>query len=679
MDSAAVQQFDYATLRRDMVAEQIEARGVTDQRVLEAMRSVPREQFLPQGLVEFAYEDTPLPIASGQTISQPYIVALMAAALHLEAGDRVLEVGAGSGYAAAVLARLAERVYTIERHRDLADAARATLRRVGVDNVEVLHGDGTQGWPEEAPFDAIVVAAGSPADVPEPLLEQLAVGGRMVIPAGSESVQKLWRIVRISEDDYQREDIGNVRFVPLVGRSGWHDNAPAEPHQQRGTGPAEAEVAAACEPFGSVDDADLEALLERIGDARVVLLGEASHGTQEFYEMRSRITRRLIEEKGFDVVALEADWPDAAVLDAHVRGDGGDGRPEGGPFQRFPTWMWANRSVLAFVNWLAAHNRDVDDPAARTGIYGLDLYSMFTSIEAVLEYLDSVDPETAAIARERYACLMPWAQDPAGYGRVVLSDRYRACEEQVVGMLQELQRKRLDYAARDGERFFDAARNANLVRSAERYYRAMYYGSRPAWNLRDQHMFDTLKAVLDFRGADARAVVWAHNSHLGDARATEMGAQGEHNVGQLVREHYGDEAYLVGFGTDRGTVAAASNWGGEMERKQVRPALAGSYERLCHDSGVANFLLPLRKDAPGPAGARQEQARERARSVLGTPRLERAIGVIYRPETERQSHYFQANLAEQFDEYVFIDETTALDALPVKPAERAADTFPFGV
>lgn len=674
MDSGAVQENDHATRRRDMVAAQIEARGVADQRVLDAMRSVPREQFLPAGLVEFAYEDTPLPIASGQTISQPYIVALMADALRLKPGDRVLEVGAGSGYAAAVLARLADRVYTIERHRDLADAARAILRRLGIDNVDVLHGDGTLGWPEAAPFDAIVVAAGSPADVPRPLLEQLAIGGRMVIPAGSESVQKLWRIVRTGEDAYEREDLGSVRFVPLIGRSGWQDpTATGTPDVSQ---PAETVVAEACEPFDSVAEADLAPLLDRIGDARVVLLGEASHGTQEFYDMRSRITRRLIEDKGFTVVALEADWPDAAVLDAHVRGDGRDGQPEGGPFQRFPTWMWANRPVLGFVNWLAARNGEVD-AAARAGIYGLDLYSMFTSIDSVLEYLDSVDPETAEIARERYACLMPWSQDPAGYGRVVLSDGYRACERQVVEMLQDLQRKRLDYAARDGERFFDAARNASLVQSAERYYRAMYYGARPSWNLRDQHMFDTLQAVLDFRGPDSKAVVWAHNSHLGDARATEMGAQGEHNVGQLVREHYGDAAYLVGFGTDRGTVAAASHWGGEMERKQVRPALAGSYERLCHDTAIANFFLPLREDDSRAAGRRE--VRERVRSVLSTPRLERAIGVIYRPETERQSHYFQADLPEQFDEYVFIDETTAVDALPVQPSGRAPDTFPFGL
>jgi len=676
MDSAAVRDQDYVTLRRNMVSEQIEARGVTDQRVLDAMRSVPREQFMPQGLVEFAYEDTPLPIASGQTISQPYIVALMADALRLAPGDRVLEVGAGSGYAAAVLARLADYVYTIERHRDLADAARATLRRLGIDNVEVLHGDGTLGWPEAAPFDAIVVAAGSPADVPEPLLEQLAIGGRMVIPAGSESAQKLWRIVRTGEDEYEREDLGSVRFVPLIGRSGWQDMAAEAPPVA--SQPAETVVAEACEPFRSVADADLAPLLKRIGDAPVVLLGEASHGTQEFYDMRSRITRRLIEEKGFNVVALEADWPDAAVLDAHVRGDGRDGRPEGGPFQRFPTWMWANQPVLGFVNWLAARNRKVGH-AKRAGIYGLDLYSMFTSIDSVLEYLDAVDPDTAEIARERYACLMPWSQDPAGYGRMVLSERYRACEEEVVEMLQDLQGKRFDYAARDGERFFDAARNASLVQSAERYYRAMYYGSRPSWNLRDQHMFDTLRAVLEFRGADAKAVVWAHNSHLGDARATEMSAHGEHNVGQLVREHYGNEAYLVGFGTNRGTVAAASHWGGDMERKQVRPALAGSYERLCHDTAIPNFFLPLRDATPRPDSADRHDVRRQARTVLSTPRLERAIGVIYRPETERQSHYFQADLPEQFDEYLFIDETTALDALPVQPSERAPDTFPFGL
>jgi protein-L-isoaspartate(D-aspartate) O-methyltransferase len=344
---------------------------------------------------------------------------------------------------------------------------------------------------------------------------------------------------------------------------------------------------------------------------------------------------------------------------------GGDG-----PFRRFPTWMWANRSMLAFVRWLQLHNQSVPRAEDRAGFYGLDLYSMYASIESVLGYLEDVDPEAARVARERYGCLMPWSKDPAGYGRMALSDGYRACEEQVVAMLRDLEQRQEQYTTFDGVRYFDAAQNARLVQNAERYYRAMYYGARPSWNLRDQHMFDTLEAVLDFHGAGARparAVVWAHNSHLGDARATEMGAQGEHNVGQLVRERYGADAYLIGFGTDHGTVAASSHWGGEMQVKRVRPAIAGSYERLCHESGVQRFLLPLR-------GAPDD-----LRSALSEPLLERAIGVIYRPESERQSHYFQAVLPEQFDEYIWFDATRAVDALPVPPSDRGADTFPFGI
>jgi protein-L-isoaspartate(D-aspartate) O-methyltransferase len=662
---------DFTTLRRNMIEKQLEARGVRDRRVLDAVMAVPREQFVPDELVEFAYEDTPLPIASGQTISQPYIVALMAAALQLDPDDRVLEVGAGSGYAAAVLSRLAARVYTIERHEVLADSARAVLQRLDFTNVEVIHGDGTEGLPGQAPFDAIVVAAASPADIPLPLLEQLAVGGRMVIPAGSEDVQKLWRVTRTSAEDYQREDLGNVRFVPLIGRAGWLDTE-STARKQAGRSPPQRlprQIARDCEPFPSIEQADLDGLMERIGNARLVLLGEASHGTAEFYDMRARITRRLIEHKGFNVVAVEADWPDAAVIDGYVR-DLDAVAPVGfGPFARFPTWMWANESVLGFVRWLHSHNAAAGSPQQQVGFYGLDLYSMYASIESVLGYLDDVDPAAAQIARERYGCLMPWSKDPAAYGRMALNERYRACEQQVVAMLKDLEDKRMDYVGQDGVRFFDAAQNARLIHSAERYYRAMYYGSRPSWNLRDQHMFDTLEAVLAFRGEqESRAVVWAHNSHLGDARATEMGAQGEHNVGQLVRERYGDLAYLIGFGTDHGTVAAASHWGGLMEVKEVRPALAGSYERLCHESSVPQFLLPLRK----------ARGRQVAASLL-EPHLERAIGVIYRPETERHSHYFQATLPQQFDEYIYFDETRAVNALPVIPSDRPPDTFPFGV
>ena len=661
-------------LRARMVEEQIASRGVRDARVLEAMRRVPRERFLAEGLEEFAYQDTPLPIESDQTISQPYIVAFMTEALGLRGGERVLEIGTGSGYAAAVLAEIADEVYTVERYGNLAEGARERLRRLGYDRVRVLHGDGTRGWPEHAPYDGIVVAAGGP-EVPRSLREQLAVGGRLVIPVGpTQQLQKLVRITRTGEASYEQEDLLEVRFVPLVGTEGWEEGVerpareapPAEPGVETGRGLPEV-VAARAEPFDEIGSANLDRLLDRIGDAKVVLLGEASHGTSEFYTMRARVTRELVERKGFTVVAAEADWPDAARIDHHVR-DLEHPAPDWTAFTRFPTWMWRNHEFRALVDWLREHNRDVA-PARRAGFYGLDLYSLHTSIAAVLAYLDEVDPATAAIARHRYGCLTPYESDPATYGYAALTDRYRSCEAEVARMLRDLLGKRLQYTPRDGERYLDAEQNARLVANAERYYRVMYYGGPDSWNLRDTHMFETLERVLAARGPEAKAVVWAHNSHLGDASATEMGARGELNVGQLCRRRFGDRCYAVGFGTDRGTVAAASDWGGPMEVKRIRPSHEESYERVCHEAAVPRFLLPLR----GSTGDGELRRR------LMEPRLERAIGVIYRPETELASHYFRARLPRQFDEWIWFDETRAVRPLVTEEVAGMPDTYPFGL
>ncbi|HEU5041844.1 MAG TPA: erythromycin esterase family protein [Gemmatimonadales bacterium] len=420
------------------------------------------------------------------------------------------------------------------------------------------------------------------------------------------------------------------------------------------------------EPFDDIEQGDVGAVLDRIGNARVVLLGEASHGTSEFYAMRARLTRELIAHHGFTIVAAEADWPDASWVDRYVRHAAAP--PAGrAPFQRFPTWMWRNEEVRRFVEWLREHNAG-RDPGARAGFYGLDLYSLYGSIGAVLDYLDVVDPAAARIARARYACLTPWFGDPAGYGRAVVSDRYRSCEGEAVAMLLALLERRMEYARQDGERFLDAVQNARLVANAERYYRSMYYGSPSSWNLRDQHMFDTWSTLLSFHGPDARAVVWAHNSHLGDAAATEMGSRGEINVGRLCRRAFGSGAYLVGFGTDQGTVAAAGDWDAPMEIMRVRPAHAQSYERLCHDTEVPAFRLALR-----------EPARPEVRDELAPARLERAIGVIYRPDTELASHYFQASLPLQFDEYIWLDRTTAVTPLPAAPPAGLPDTYPFGL
>lgn len=658
--------------RQRMVERHLIGRGIRDPAVLEGMRTVPREAFVAAELAEFAYEDAPLPIEAGQTISQPYMVASMAAALELRPSDRVLEVGTGSGYAAAVLSRIAREVYTVERHEELALAASRRLARLGYTNVHVQHGDGTLGWAEHAPYDAIVVAAGGP-DVPKALLDQLAPGGRLVIPIGeTPREQDLVRVRRHQDGTFDRDDLGAVRFVPLIGAEGWKEAPGTGPVAPR-PGASRPEVVAkliheAAEPIESIDGANLDALLDRIGNARVVLLGEATHGTSEFYRMRARITQELIRQRGFTVVAVEADWPDAARVDHYVRQLPWERAP-GQAFTRFPTWMWRNREVEQFARWLHDYNGAVEAPERRAGFYGLDLYSLYNSIAAVLHYLDGVDPDAARVARARYGCLTPWQGDPAAYGRAVTTGSYRACEEQVVAMLRDMLEKRLEYQLRDGERYLDALQNARVVANAEQYYRAMYYGSRDSWNLRDQHMFETLQVLLAFRGPDTKAVVWEHNSHVGNAAATEMGARGELNVGQLARAAFGDAAYLVGFGTDHGTVAAASDWDGPMEVKRVRPAHPQSYERLCHDSTVPAFQLALR-----------QPRRMEVRDELSAARLERAIGVIYRPETEMASHYFQAVLPVQFDEYVWFDETRAVS--PLGESTRSTgipDTYPFGL
>src|SRR5215204_5755302 len=641
--------------RDRMVDVQIARRGVRDRHVLDAMRRVPRETFVESGFEEFAYEDSPLPIGEDQTISQPYIVALMIEAAEVKPGDNVLEVGAGSGYAAAVMSQIADRVHAIERHPSLGEAARHRFEKLGYDNIDLRVGDGTKGGPE----------------VPQALKEQLAIGGRLVIPVGEEErSQILLKITRTSKKGYDEEDLGTVAFVPLIGEQGWAEDGRRSatnhvPGRSRGRALPEM-IAETAEPLPDLDEPAFGRLFDRFANRRVVLLGEASHGTSEFYRARAAITRRLIEEHGFTIVAVEADWPDAAAIDGYVRDRPARERAEP-PFQRFPTWMWRNSETAALIEWMREHNEDIPELDRRAGFYGLDIYNMSGSIAAVLEYLDKVDPEAAALARERYGCLTPWQKEPSTYGHAVLTAGYRKCEQAVIDQCRELLQRRLDYAAQDSEGFLDAAQYTRLVASAERYYRIMYYGGPESWNLRDTHMFETLGHLLDARGPQSKAIVWAHNSHIGDAR---MGVVREElNIGQLCRETFGDGAALIGFGTHTGTVAAATDWGGAMEVKRVRPSHRESYERLCHLAGVPRFLLDLGK-------GRHDALRHR----LLEPRLERFIGVIYRPEAELLSHYWDASLPQQFDAYVWFDETLAVTPLGPQHAKPGApDTYPFGL
>ncbi|MCX7512790.1 protein-L-isoaspartate(D-aspartate) O-methyltransferase [Frateuria sp. STR12] len=665
---------DFARQRQRMVERQLAGRGITDARVLEAMGTIPREAFVAGTMHEFAYEDSPLPIEAGQTISQPFIVARMLQAAELDESDSVLEIGAGSGYAAAVMAALAACVHAVERHPELADLARQRFEALGYRNIQLRVGDGSGGWPEAAPFDAILAAAGGPA-VPDVLRRQLAIGGRLVMPVGETlHRQRLVKVTRVEEDRFEHEELDEVRFVPLVGSYGWseQDAAPVpamEPVAARAPvdgGGLPDLIRAAMEPLPELDDPAFGRLFDRYADARVVLLGEASHGTSEFYRARAAITRRLIEAHGFTIVAVEADWPDAAALDRYVRG-----RPatrDEPIFQRFPTWMWRNREVARFIDWLRRHN--AGRPAeAQAGFYGLDLYSLDSSIRAVLDYLDKVDPRAAQVARHRYGCLMPWSKEPAQYGRMALSAGYALCEKAVVQTLRELLARRMEYAQADGEHFLDAAQNARLVSNAEAYYRAMYYGSAESWNLRDSHMFETLEHLLAAGGPQSKAVVWAHNSHIGDARHTEMGqVREELNLGQLCRQRFGSAAALIGFGTHTGTVAAADDWDEPMKEMDVVPSRQDSYERLFHEAGQPRGLLDLRE------GVHPDLCRR-----LAEGRLERFIGVIYRPDTERWSHYVECSLPRQFDGYTWFDETRAVEPLGEEPRTGTADTWPFGL
>ena len=423
-------------------------------------------------------------------------------------------------------------------------------------------------------------------------------------------------------------------------------------------------------------DAAAAPLLRMIDPAAtIVLIGEATHGTHEFYRIRADLTRALIRERGFGIVAVEADWPDAYRANIWVRVSGGDDTAESAlsDFTRFPRWMWRNREVVRFLRWLRAEN-SARDAGTRIGFYGLDLYSLHRSMTRVVEYLEKVDPLAAQRARHGYACFDAFGEDVQRYGYTASLDLGRSCEDEVVEQLLDLRRQAAEYATRDGriaaDDYFVAEQNARVVCDAEAYYRAMFRGGAESWNLRDRHMMATLEALIDRAtrtGLPSRAVVWAHNSHLGDARATGLAALGELNLGQLVRERFGESCWAIGMTTHEGDVTAAHNWDEPAALRQVRPSLPGSYERLFHDTGLPAFALPL-------------SGREVAQALIG-PRLERAIGVIYRPETERASHYFAARLAGQFDIVVHLDRTRALEPLE-KWGRHEIDlpeTYPTGV
>lgn len=442
------------------------------------------------------------------------------------------------------------------------------------------------------------------------------------------------------------------------------------------------ELASATRPIAGGDD-DYDELVGLVADRRVVLIGEATHGSADFYRERARITERLIRDHGFTVVAVEADWPDADRVNRYVMGGAADrtAREALADLRRFPTWMWRNTEVLRFVEWLRDHNEALADTSRKVRFHGLDLYSLRASMDAVVDYLDRVDPDEAHRARERYACFDHVGAEGQAYGFALAHERAVPCENEVVTQLVELRRRAAEYLRRDGwveeDELFSAEQNAVVVRDAEEYYQQMYRGDVSSWNLRDRHMAATLDALLDHhdrRSGHAKIVVWEHNSHIGDARATGMGAHGELNVGQLARGRYGASAVaLIGLTTYDGEVTAATDWGRPARRRTVRPALVESYEHLLHEmvlDGLAHDRFWMPTSHPGAAG------------VLAAPRLERAIGVVYRPDTERASHYFTARLDRQFDIVIHLDRTSAVQPLddiaawdPLEPPE----TYPTGI
>lgn len=434
--------------------------------------------------------------------------------------------------------------------------------------------------------------------------------------------------------------------------------------------PTKADIAALLrahvENLPSPDSLAFGAQFDRYADARLVLLGEATHGTHEFYTARAAISRRLIEHHGFSIVAVEGDWPDIARLDDYVRLRGP--RPRlGEPFVRFPTWMWRNEEMVGFIDWLRGHNAELPEDE-RVSLRGLDVYSLSESIHAVIDYLERRDPSAAERARRRYGCITPWQDEPQLYGHAVERGGLAgACEDAVVEQLRELLDRRMDWIAQDGEAFFDAERNARIVRAAEQYYRSIYRGAAESWNLRDRHMFETLQALMAHH-QDARAIVWAHNSHVGNAAATSMGWRGEFNIGELVRAAYGDGAVLIGFGTDRGTVAAASDWGAAMEVMQLRPARDDSWEGAFRAIGSMRCLLDWRRSDDSAL-----------KSALSRTMLERAVGVVYRPQSEFLSHYFESVLGEQFDAFVWFEDTRAVTPLGPERPHGAPEIWPFGL
>lgn len=638
------------------IEEQLRDKGISNTLLLRAFQDIPEAFFLSETLPPYFYED--VRIEKSIEITEPKVIAVarMLEQLQVKNEDKILITGVDSVYILVVLSKIHKEVYAIETSETYSNWALDVLKNIDISNVHIKTGNPENGWKEKAPFNAIL-STSEFKKIPNTIKEQLKIGGKFLAPVGPDWAHVMLEIIeRVSEDEYVTKALRDSYYIP---RPKMHPKLGTEIYPEN---EIVDEIGISSIPFKTIKKFPIDGLLERIGDAKVVLLGEASHGTSEFYLTRQEITKALIEKKGFNIVSAEADWSDAEQINNYVRNQY---KPQDWmPFARFPEWMWKNKEVLSFVEWLKKHNSNTNS----VGFYGLDLYGLEKSIDLVINYLQNIDPELAKLAKSRYACIMPYKSNPSIYGKLAQNNQLMSCEKEVVKVLFDLLKNR-SKDNRSGE-YFHAYQNATVVVNAERYYKAMYYGSAESWNLRDFHMFYTLKSLMSYFGEESKAVVWAHNSHIGNAYSTEMYARGEINIGHLCKEHFGSKSYHIGFGTHTGTVAAANNWGETMKVMHVNESLEGSYENLCHKTNVPNFTLPLR----------EEHSEKILREVLSTPKLQRAIGVVYRPETELMSHYYKTVLPSQFDEYIWFNKTKAVAPLTIKSEmTELIDVHPFGL
>ena len=632
-------------------------KGITSDILVNAFKNIPEEFYLSEIIQPYFYEDVRIEKSLDNLEPRVFVIARMLEQMGIKKGEKILIAGVDSIFVLVILSKIYEKVYSIETNETYANWSKDVLKNIGITNVEIEVGKLELGLSKKAPFDAILIAS-ELEETPENLNQQLKIGGNMIIPIGVDWSHAILELTeRVSSTEFKNKSIRESYFIPrpkhlpLISKTEFLDEEIID------------EIGINAKAFTSTSDFPMDQLLKRIGNAKVVLIGEASHGTSEFYRTRQEITKALIEKCGFNFVCAEADWSDAEQINNYVKNN--YKQQNWMPFVRFPQWMWKNVEVLEFVEWLKKHNNSNGNSI---GFYGLDLYGLENSIDLVIKYLEGIDPGLAKTARKRYGCITPYMRDPAIYGKLVLNNQLQSCEQEVVKMLFDLlkNKNRLDHS----QEFFYTYQNATVVADAERYYKAMYYGSAESWNLRDLHMFYTLRSLMAFHGPTAKTIVWAHNSHIGNALSTEMYARGEINIGHLCREQYGKSCYSIGFGTHHGTVAAAENWGSKMEVMKVNNSLQGSFENLCHQTKIENFTLPLR----------EKEADDTLRTLLSSPKLERAIGVIYRPKTELLSHYFQAVLSSQFDEYIWINKTKAVT--PITVASRVPDLLdvhPFGL